>query len=139
MEIEFLILADSVQAVNGKLYMLGGAWDRWTSGAFPTPVQFGIAVGLIVPWDETNQRHGVSISIVDEDGSQIVPPISGEIEVGRPPGLREGISQRSLMAINAGFPLPRPGRYEIIATAPDGAEKRVAFDAVVSGQGSVRF
>jgi len=28
MQLDFLILADRAEAVNGKLYLLGGAWDR---------------------------------------------------------------------------------------------------------------
>ena len=138
MEIEFLILADSVQAVSGKLYMLGGGWNRRTSASFPSPATMGIAIGLLVPWDETNQTHRVTISILDEDGTQAVPQINGDVEVGRPPGLRAGTEQRSLLAINASFPLPRPGRYEVIVEAPLGAQKRVAFDAVVGGSGTVQ-
>ncbi len=138
MEVEFLILADSVQAVDGKLYMLGGAWDRWTSAAFPSPIQMGIAVGLLVPWDETNEKHPVTISVVDEDGKEAIPPISAEMEVGRPPGVRPATTQRSLRAINASFPLPRPSRYQVVVTAP-GTEKRVTFDAVVGGKGTVRL
>lgn len=139
MDIEFLILADSVQAVQGKLYMLGGAWDQWTSPSYPVPIQIGIAVGLLVSWDETNQKQNVTIAIQDADGKDVVPPIAGQIEVGRPPGLRAGVTQRSLMAINAGFPLPGPGRYEISVSTPEGGERRVAFEALVAGQGQIRL
>ncbi len=139
MDIEFLILADSVQAVQGKLYMLGGGWDQWTSPSYPIPIQIGIAVGLLVPWDETNQKHNVTIVIQDADGKGVVPPIAGQIEVGRPPGLRAGVTQRSLMAINAGFPLPGPGRYEISVSTPEGGERRVAFEALVASQGQIRL
>ena len=27
-EIDFLLLADKAEILNGKLYMMGGAWDR---------------------------------------------------------------------------------------------------------------
>ena len=30
MEVDWLILADSAQVTGGKLYMLGGGWDRLT-------------------------------------------------------------------------------------------------------------
>ena len=139
MEIEFLIVADSAQAVNNKLYLLGGGWDRWTSAAYPCPIQMGIAVGLKVPWDETNERHRVSVSVIDADGQGVVPPIIGEVEVGRPPGIRPGVSQRALLAINAGFPIPRPGSYEVVVGIPGGTEERVQFEAVVGGQGTIRL
>ena len=139
MEIEFLILADSVQAVSGKMYMLGGGWDRWSTGAFPAQTQIGIAIGLLVPWEDTNRRQRVSVTVVDEDGKAVIPAISSEFEVGRPAGMREGVSQRAMIAINAGFPLPHPGRYEVVASAPDGIEKKVSFEAVVQSTGSVRL
>jgi hypothetical protein len=139
MEIEFVILADSVQAVGGKLFMLGGAWDQWPSQAFPAPIQIGLGISLMVPWDETNQKLGVSIAIQDSDGKDVVPQINGQFEVGRPPGLRPGVTQRSLMAINAGFQIPSPGRYEIRVFTPDGTEKRVAFEALVASQGTIRL
>lgn len=138
MEIDFLILADAVEATNGKLYMLGGGWDRWSSPAYPAPIRMGIAVGLLIPWDETNQRHRIGITIEDSDGSQVLPPISGDVEVGRLPGLRPGITQRAMMAINAGFPLPRPARYEVVLALPNGLERRVAFEGVLSGEGQVQ-
>jgi hypothetical protein len=139
MEIEFLILADSVQAVDGKLYMLGGGWDQRTSQSYPEPIQLGLAISLLVPWDETNQKQSLAIAIRDSDGRDVVPTINGQIEVGRPPGLRPGVTQRSLMAINAGFPLPAPGRYEVSVSLPDGTEKRVAFEAHVGSQGQIRL
>jgi hypothetical protein len=139
MEIEFLIIADAVEAANGKLYMIGGAWDRWTSHSYPSPMRLGIAIGLLVPWDETNQRHRISVSIVDADGKAVVPQIEAGVEVGRPPGMRLGSAQRAVLAINAGFPLPNPGRYEVRVAAPNEIEKKVTFDAVLAGQGTLQI
>ena len=48
-----LMLADSAQAVEGKLYILGGGWSL--VGPEPTPM--AIALKIEVPWDETNRRH----------------------------------------------------------------------------------
>ena len=139
MEIEFLIIADAVEAVNGKLYMMGGAWDRWTSRSYPSPMRLGIAVGLLVPWDETNEKQGVRLSVTDADGKPVVPDIDGQIEVGRPPGMTPGSTQRTLLTINAGFPLPRPGRYVVSVAVPAGAEKRVTFEAVLPAGGTLQI
>jgi len=135
MEIEFLIIADAVEAVGGKLYMIGGAWDRWNSRTYPSPIRVGIAIGLLVPWDETNQKHSISVSIVDADGGRVVPEMGADVEVGRPPGMRAGSAQRAVLAINAGFPLASPGRYEVCVAGPNGVEKTVTFDAVLAGRG----
>jgi hypothetical protein len=139
MQIEFLIIADAVEAVKGKLYMMGGGWDRWTSQSYPSPIHLGIALGLLVPWDETNERQRISVSIVDADGKAVVPQIEAGVEVGRPPGMTPGSAQRALLAINAGFPLPNPGRYEVCVAAPNEVEKKVTFDAVLAGQGTLQI
>jgi hypothetical protein len=139
MEIEFLIIADAVDVVKGKLYMMGGAWDRWASRTYPSPMRLGIAVGLLVSWDETNQKLGVRLSIIDADGKAVVPDINGQVEVGRPLGMTPGSTQRAILPINVGFPLPKSGRYEIRAAVPDGTEKKVTFDAVLAGEGMLQI
>jgi hypothetical protein len=48
-----VLLADSAQAVGGKLYILGGRW----SVTGPGPSASAIALKIEVPWDETNRRH----------------------------------------------------------------------------------
>src|SRR3990170_2500365 len=114
MEIEFLILADSAQVVGGKLYMLGGGWSRYQARSFPTQMVLGVALGLSVPWDETNQKWSVELSIVDEDGQVVLSPVTTQVEMGRPPGLKPGSSQRVLIAATVGLRLPKAGRYEVL-------------------------
>lgn len=139
MEIEFLIIADAVEAANGKLYMIGGGWDRWTSHTYPSPIRMGIAIGLLVPWDETNEKHRIRVSVNDADGQRVLPDIGAEVEVGRPPGMTPGSTQRAMLAINAGFPLQKPGRYEVSVVAPTGAEQKVTFEALLAGQGLLQI
>jgi hypothetical protein len=139
MQIEFLLIADAVEAVNGKLYMLGGGWDQWRQPVYPSPIQMGIAIGVLVPWDETNQKHQLAVSVIDEDGKPVVPSIGGEVEVGRPAGTRDGITQRALLAINASFAMPRPGRYEVRVEGTAGDIKRVSFEAFIAGPGNLRI
>ena len=133
MEIEFLILADSAQAVGGKLYMLGGGWSQYRARAFPIQLVAGIALGLSVPWDETNQKRSVELSIVDEDGQVILSPVTTQVELGRPPGLKPGSSQRIVIAATVGFRLPKAGRYEVVCRVEGQELKRIYFDAVQVG------
>ena len=44
------MLADAAQAVEGKLYILGGGW----SVTGPEPSASAIAAYIQVPWDRTN-------------------------------------------------------------------------------------
>lgn len=112
-----MLLADSAQAVAGKLYVLGGGWSM--TGPQPTPS--AIAIKFEVPWESANRRHKVRIELLDSDGNAVQVPgpegpqamlVQADLEVGRPPGLTPGMPLDSTFAINIG-PLPlRAGRYE---------------------------
>jgi hypothetical protein len=114
-----MILADAAQAIENKLYVLGGGWS--VTGPDPTPS--AIAIALKVPWDEANARHGLRLELLDADGRPIVAGqasegakpvvIESHFEVGRPAGLRPGTPIDLAFAINIGpLPLPPGGRYE---------------------------
>ena len=100
-----MMLADNAQAVGGKLYVLGAGWNSTFPGA---P---GAIAGIVtVPWTETNRKHTLVFSLVDESGVAVRVPtqqgefapltIRTEFEVGRPPGVRPGSSFSNPIAIN---------------------------------------
>jgi hypothetical protein len=134
MEIDFLILADAAQVADGKLYILGGGWDRINVQALPAGQLLGVGVGVTVPWSETNAPQNLTVSIEDEDGGVVLPPLSFRIEVGRPPGLPGGSDQRLVLAFNGHIALPKLGMYAVTA-ALDGGGRRQAFFTVQQGQG----
>ena len=114
-----IMLADAAQAIDNKLYLLGGGWS--VTGPDPTPS--AIAIALKVPWDEANAPHDMRIELIDADGQPIlVGPepdagnpvvIDSHFEVGRPPGLRPGTPIDLAFAVNISpLPLPPGGRYE---------------------------
>src|SRR5574341_1248165 len=112
-----MMLADSAQAVDGKLYILGGGWSLTGPDAIPS----AIAVKIEIPWDEANKKHSLKLALFDEDGRPVkVPTPTGEIpvelgtdfEVGRPPGLKPGTALDFVFAVNIGpLPLAPDGRY----------------------------
>jgi hypothetical protein len=112
-----LLLADAAQAVEGKLYVLGGGW----SITGPGPSQFGVAIKIDVPWDEANRPHKLHLALLDSDGHPVrVPTPTGEnpvevgadFEVGRPAGLRPGTPLDFTMAVTVGpIQLPANGRF----------------------------
>lgn len=112
-----MLLADAVQAVNGKLYVLGGGWS--VTGPEPTPS--AIAIKIDVPWDEGNKKHRFRLALIDSDGHALRVPapigdmpveISGEFEAGRPPGLKPGTPLDVVLALNIGpLPLQPDSRY----------------------------
>lgn len=131
--LEWLILADSAEIANNKLYMLGGGWDLLTvNSSFPVSRHVAIAAAFNVPWSATNQKHNVEISIVAEDASEALGGIAGEFEVGRPAGIPPGSAQRTQLAAEAVVEFKLPGAYSIRCKI-DGQEQRPVPFRVVEG------
>lgn len=110
-----MMLADSAQVENGKLFILGGGWTF--TGPGPSPM--AVAAVAEVPWDEANTRHKFTLMLLDEDGHGVELPtptgmqsvmVEGEFEVGRPPGTPVGSDMNFPIAINFGALPLDPGR-----------------------------
>jgi hypothetical protein len=132
LEIDFMILADGAQAVGGKLYMLGGGWTHLFVPQFPGRPQapFAIAIGIEVPYHLTNRRFAFGIELTDSDGNRVGDMLTGEMEQGRPPGIRPGASQRILLAANAHPEFPAAGRYTVNATIDGELLRTVSFEVM---------
>lgn len=113
-----ILLADAAQACDGKLYILGGGWN--ITG--PAPAPSAIAILVEVPWDRTNVRMPWRLELVDADGNEVMVQgpmgeqaikLEGELEVGRPPGVKPGTHLPIPLAINIGpLPLEPGGQYQ---------------------------
>jgi hypothetical protein len=112
-----MLLADAAQAVEGKLYILGGGWS--IIGPEPSPMAFAITIELL--WTEADIKHQFRLALHGEDGQlvTIMTPngtqpieIKSYFEVGIPPGLRPGTRLNIPIAINISpFPLPAGKHY----------------------------
>lgn len=124
-----LLLCDSADEVGGKLYVLGGGWSLLQ--APNTPVNMALAILIAVPWDQANRRHTVAARLMTDDGEpftmgdqQVVA--SGELEVGRPAGMKPGFPLNTPVALKFNGLVMPPGGYRwefevdgtIMATAP---------------------
>jgi hypothetical protein len=119
----------------GKLYIMGASWNM----TGPDPVTMGIAIQILVPWDEANRQHQFRLQMLTLDGAPAIWPtpaglgsldIRGNLETGRPPGLRPGSELPAVIALNlAGVPLP-PGGYEVRLSIDDETNEnwRAVFD-----------
>ena len=132
-EVDFLLLADRAEVLNGKLYMMGGAWDRRHIRDISTPASLTIVVGVLVPWNLTNEPHRLRIRIEDEDGSPVPPEVEATVNVGRPVNAMQGQSFRATAVVNNRWTLPRYGVYRVVASVASHSERRVAFYAVGTG------
>jgi hypothetical protein len=137
MNVEWLILADAAQVVGGKLYLMGGGWDTLqVSGQFPQGRHVGIAASFRVPWNETNQRHGVMVQILSEDGEELAK-INAQLEVGRPAGIPAGSDQRAQFAAEMNLQFKSPGTY-VLQAQIEGQEPVRSTFRVSGGQPNQR-
>jgi len=128
--VEWLILADYAEIVGGKLYLMGGGWDRVTvNSAFPLTRPIGLAAAFRVPWNETNQPQNVEMEIQTDDGES-VGKVGAQFEVGRPPGMKAGQDQRFQLAANVPLTLRGPGGYVIVARVEGQEAGRVPFNVM---------
>ena len=116
MDVDFLLVADRAEAVNGKLYLLGGAWDRITLAQFPGSANFDVALGVMVAYTETNELHEFHLTMEDDDNQVVLGPVNGQFELGRPPGLKPAQAQRFIVAVRGPFPIPQAGCYHWVVS-----------------------
>ena len=129
-EVDFLLLADKSEILNGKLYMMGGGWDRRYISDLSAPVAITMVLGVLVPWNLTNEKHSILIGLEDEDGNSLPPSVSAEITVGRPPEATRGQTFRAMASLSGQWTLPHLGTYSIVVLLEGEEIKRTLFYAV---------
>jgi len=111
-----MLLADSAQVADGKLYVLGGGW----SITGPDPAPSAVAIKIEVERHEIGQPHHWELFLEDADGrpvmvgDEVPQPIEvrGEFAVGEPEGAPAGTPVDVPIAINFGpLPLPTDSRF----------------------------
>ena len=128
--IEFLMLSDHAEVVSGKLYMMGGGYDRRYISDIKAPVALRTVVSVLVPWNLTNQTHSVKLRLETEDGDTLGQEVQGNLNVGRSVQAISGQMFRVMAVINFTLTLPQLGAYRIIATLDNGESKATTFYAV---------
>ena len=63
-----MLLADSAQVADGKLYILGGGWSL----TVPDPSPSAVAIKLEVGWNETGREHHWELFLEDADGAPVM-------------------------------------------------------------------
>lgn len=128
-----MLLCDAAETANGKLYVLGGGWSQVLLPN--TPLSMALAVKLAIPWDQANTRFTIEARLVTEDGEPALTPegegirAEGNVEVGRPPGLKPGEALDAPFVLRFTVILP-PGGYvwELLIGPPaDHVAARAAF------------
>lgn len=81
--VDVAMLADAVQAIRGKLFILGGGWDTLWVGRFPArhpSLAIGLRLRVPVSWASDELR--LSVELQDADGKPLLPkPLTHEISL----------------------------------------------------------
>lgn len=123
-----MLLADSAQVADGKLYILGGGWSL----TGPDPMPSAIAMKVDVGWTEAEVGHFWVLYLEDADGRPVMVEtpegahpveVQGEFQVARPTTVPEGTPIDVALAVNLG-PLPLlPGNRFTWRLAIDGESR----------------
>jgi hypothetical protein len=111
--LDFVVLGDFAQAVNGKLTVVGAGWTLVHAQQYPVTIPVGIGIGILVPWSETNRKHSFRFLIKHSEHATGFDG-GGEFEVGRQPGIPTGMEQRVAFGFAGQLKLQEPGTYELI-------------------------
>lgn len=129
--VEFAFLADAVQALQGKLYVLGGGWDTLFVSSFPVRhPTLAIGIRLRIPWSRAGETVRIGVDLQDEDGARVLPgpELTHEVRVKRPEGLPHGTDiglVRSFTFNNLSF--TKPGAYSFVISVNGEVRSRLRF------------
>jgi hypothetical protein len=131
MKVEWLMLADSAQVINNKLYALGGGWESLAAaGDFPFRYKFSVALAFLVEWMEADKAWPVQVELAFDDPRQIMINVAGELRVGRPVGLPEGQAQRVQYGMEVDAEFAQPGQYVVRAQAGESEWRQIGFRVI---------
>jgi len=125
------MLADGAQSIGGKLYILGGQWDRLFVASFPaTHPAMALVTVIKLEYTEAPQTYQLSVELT-LDGQALGPKAGGSMMAGHSPGTVHGAPQFVPLAIpfyNLQF--AGPGRYEWVIRVNEREMGRVPLEVV---------
>lgn len=120
-EIDYLLVADRAEVVSGKLYLMGGGWDRLQPSSFPHRMMLGIALGVRIPFAHTDDQHRVTVELQHE-GARLAG-FEAKLTTGRPPGMA-GMDMLVPLAFNVPVAIPSEGQLVLRAAVDERAPRR---------------
>lgn len=129
--VDVALLADSVQAVRGKLFVLGGGWDTlWVTGFPARHPSLAIGLRLRVPVSWKSSTLNLSVELQDADGHPILPrPLGHAIRLPSDPNYAPSATDfgliRSFTFNNLRF--EHEGPYSFVISVDDEPVSRLRF------------
>lgn len=128
--VDVALLADAVQATQGKLYVLGGGWDVLTVARLPVRhPSLGIGLRVRVPWGWPGESMSLGVELQDEDGTSVLPGrLSATVPLRRPGHLPEGSDVTVVRALTFNNLVFRvEGAYSFVVSLEGEPRERVRF------------
>ena len=130
--VDFALIADAVQAVGGKLYVMGGGWDTlWVRQLPARHHSLAIGARFRIPWTDAGRRLSMTIDLQDEDGNSVFGsgPLKHSLTVGRPPGLPDGSDIGVVRAFTFNnVPFSKAGGFSFAIAIAGQERKRIRFN-----------
>lgn len=137
--VDVALLADAVQAVRGKLFVLGGGWDTLWVQRFPARhPSLAIGLRLRVPVSWASDTLKLSVELQDADGHPMLPrPLSHDIRL--PPASQHSPSATDFGLIRSftfnNLMFEREGSYSFVISVDDEPVSRLRFTVRARAQG----
>jgi hypothetical protein len=119
-----LLLAESAQVAESKLYILGGGISTIPA----TPAPLAIAAKIDVPWDRADVLHDWKLELLDADGMPVLMAdlpvlVQGQFQVTRTEESQPGAPLAMPLAVNfSGLTLPAGLRFSWRLVVDDDTE-----------------
>lgn len=68
--VDFVMLTDRAEVHDGKLYIMGGAWDRLFLTDFDNPYSISFAIAVSVPYAQTEREQRFEMQLM-RNGEQV--------------------------------------------------------------------
>lgn len=137
MQIEWIMLADSAEVINNKLYMMGGGWDHLViKRQFPARHTAALVVAIQVEADDVSSQPQMLLRIEDDEGNQLAK-VNTRIDADRisAGGKR---SRRVQMAFKVPLRFQHEGGHRIVAQINGNTVARQAFQVSRSDKSTTR-
>lgn len=134
--VDVALLADAVQASQGKLFVLGGGWDVLTVRSLPARhPSMGIGLRVRVPWGWQEDSVALEVELQDEDGGSVLPgSLKASVPVRRPEHLPEGQDLTVVRALTfTNLVFKEAGSYSFVVSIDGDVKERLRFMVRVRG------
>jgi len=132
MQVQVAALCDSAADYGGKLCMIG-AFDTIGVRTFPaTHPHCSIALRIVFH-DQDQGKHQLRVSMIDEDGRNLLPRLEPNLEVRMADNLF--FATVNMVFNLQGLKFEKPGHYSIDVSVDDNIVARIPLQIVQMAQG----